>query len=210
MDTHFGTHSYSLKDLFRDEQRHVLHLIIAGTLQDFEDTYITLYENSRGLMGFLRDTGTPVPRYLMSTAGTALNLKLQKMFRSESIETNKLKENIYEITTWNAELDDVSLEFITRRRLEGLMASLLEEPENTERLAEVLLLVESLAQLPLEVNLWQTQNMYWNLLHSRTFELNSSNEETNDQSSWREAVRILGYLLFFNVPAVLDAAKVAQ
>ena len=207
MDTHFGTHSYSLKDLFRDEQRHVLHLIIAGTLQNFEDTYISLYENSRSLMGFLRETGMPVPRYLMSTAGTALNLNLQKMFRSEAVDVNRLKENVNEITTWNADLDDVELEFITRRRLEGMMASLLEEPENTQRLAEVLLLVEALAQLPLVVNLWQTQNMYWTLLHSRTFELNSSDEGTHDRSSWREAVRILGHLLFFNVPAVLDAAK---
>jgi alpha-amylase/alpha-mannosidase (GH57 family) len=207
MDTHFGMHSYTLKDLFRDEQRHVLKLIIAGTLHDFEDKIITLYENSKSLMVFLREIGMPVPHHFMTTAETALNLKQQKMFFSETIDADRLKEDIDEIGSWNVALDSVALEFIIRRRLEGMMASLLGEPENTQRLAEVLLLVEALAQLPLVVNLWQTQNMYWTLLHFRTFELNSSDEGTNDRSSWREAVSILGHLLFFNVPAVLDAAK---
>ncbi|OGU13230.1 MAG: glycoside hydrolase [Geobacteraceae bacterium GWC2_53_11] len=203
MDTHFGTHRYSIKDLFRDEQRLILHLIIAGTLQDFEDTYITLYENSRSLMGFLRETGIPVPHYLLSTAGTALNLKLQKMFRSEAVDADMLKENVNEITVWDAVLDRVALEFITRRRLEGMMATLLEEPENSQRLAEVLLLVEALAQLPLVVNLWQTQNMYWTLLHSRATEFCSIDTIADDMSPWCEAVIHLGKLLFFNVSAVL-------
>jgi hypothetical protein len=184
-----------------------LKLIIADTLQDFEDKIITLYENSKSLMVFLRGTGMSVPHHFMTTAETALNLKLQKMFFSETIDAGRLKEDVDEIGSWNVALDKVALEFIIRRRLEGTMAALLKEQENTQRLTEVLLLVEAIAQLPLDVNLWQTQNMYWTLLHSRTFEINSSDEGTNDQSSWREAVSILGHLLFFNVPAVLAAAK---
>ena len=97
IDTHFGMHNYSLKDLFRDEQRHILRRIIAGTLQEFEDKFISLYENSKSLMGLSRETGMPVPRYFMTTAETALNLKLQKMFTSETIDAGRLKEDVGEI-----------------------------------------------------------------------------------------------------------------
>jgi hypothetical protein len=48
MDIHFGMHTYSLKDLFRDEQRHILNLIIAGTLQEFEDKFITSTKTAAG------------------------------------------------------------------------------------------------------------------------------------------------------------------
>ncbi len=207
IDTHFGKHSYSLKDLFRDEQRHVLHLIIAGTLQEFEDKFITLYENCKNLMGFLRETGMPVPRYFMTTAETALNLKLQKMFSSEAVDAGKLKEDVDEIRNWNIALDTVALEFIIRRRIEGAMAALLEEPENTQRLSELIQLVESSALLPLEVNLWQAQNMYWTMLQSRASELRSTAGGASGLISWSEAVNKLGQLLFFNVPEVLAAAK---
>ena len=207
IDTHFGMHNFSLKDLFRDEQRHILHLIIAGTLQEFEDKFITLYENSKSLMGFVRETGMPVPHYFMTTAGTALNLKLKKMFTSETADVGRLKEDVNEIGSWNVGLDTVALEFIIRRRIEGSMAALLEEPENDQRLTELLLLVEAAALLPLEVNLWQTQNMYWTMLQSRASDLRSNDEEASERRSWSESVRNLGQLLFFNVPAVLAAAK---
>jgi len=207
IDTHFGMHNFSLKDLFRDEQRHILHLIIAGTLQEFEDKLISLYENSKSLMGFLRETGMPVPHHFMTTAETALNLKLQKMFTSETVDVGRLTEDVGELRNWTVAVDTVALEFIIRRRMEGAMAALLEESENGQLLAQLIQLVEAVALLPLEVNLWQTQNLYWSMLQSRAAELRSTAGVASGPISLSEAVGTLGQLLFFNVPAVLAAAK---
>jgi alpha-amylase/alpha-mannosidase (GH57 family) len=207
IDTHFGMHNYSIKDLFRDEQRHILHLIIAGTLQEFEDKFITLYENSKSLMGFLRETGMPVPHYFMTTAETALNFKLQKMFTSETVDPDRLKEDADEIKSWNVALDNVALEFIIRRRVEGALTALREEPDSSPLLDEALRLFESLASLPVDVNLWQTQNIYWDMLQSGAAEINSDTGESSSRNPWNEEVKKLGQMLFFNVPAVLAAAK---
>jgi alpha-amylase/alpha-mannosidase (GH57 family) len=202
MDTHFDMHSYSIKDLFRDEQRHILRLIIAGTLQEFEDKFITLYENSKGLMEVLKETGTPVPHHFRTTAETALNLKLQKMFTSETIDVDRLREDFGEFGSLDVAVDKVALEFIIRRRMEGMMAALLAEPDNVQRAAELLLLFEAVAVLPVEVNLWQIQNMYWAMLQTR-----AASGEASDLGTLNEAVGTLGHLLFFNVPAVLAAAE---
>lgn len=207
MDSHFGMHNYSLKDLFRDEQRQVLQRIITGTLQEFEDKFTTLYESSRSLMGFLRDTGMPVPHRFMATAETALNLRLQKMFSSDAIDIESLREVVNEIKGWNAGVDNVSLEFIIRRRLEAALAALQQEPDSELLLTEALNLVESISELPVGINLWQTQNMYWAMLQSHAEYLQSGNGESGKRSSWSETVKKLGQLLYFNVPAVLAAAK---
>ncbi len=207
IDTHFGMHNYSLKDLFRDKQRHILRLIVDGTLQEFEDKFITLYENSKSLMGFVRETGMPVPPYFMNTAETALNLKLQKMFTSETVDPGRIKEDVGEIKSWHVAVDNVALEFIIRRRIEGAMAALLSEPENGQRLSEVILLVEAATLLPLQVNLWQTQNMYWTLLQSRASELLATVGVASNLISWSEGLKNLGKLLFFNVPVVLEKVK---
>ncbi len=207
MDTHFGMHNYSLKDLFRDKQRHVLRLIIAATLQEFEDKFISLYENSKNLMGFVRETGMPVPPYFITTAETALNLKLQKMFTSEPVDAGKLREDVGEIGSWHVAVDKVALEFIIRRRIEQAMAALLAEPENGLLLSEVISLVEAAALLPLEVNLWQTQNMYWTILQRGTSLFPPAAGMPSGLTSWSEAIENLGKLLFFNVPEVLGKAK---
>jgi alpha-amylase/alpha-mannosidase (GH57 family) len=207
IDTHFGMHNYSIKDLFRDEQRHILHLIISGTVQEFEDKFITLYENSKNLMGYVRETGMPVPHYFSTTAESALNLKLQKMFASEAIDVGRIREDAGEIKRWDVTLDSVALEFIIRRRLERSMSALQEDPENEERLNELLLLVEAVALLPIVVNLWQTQNIYWKMLQSSYSGICRTTGGANNLNCWSDAIKDLGTALFFNIPALLEAAK---
>jgi alpha-amylase/alpha-mannosidase (GH57 family) len=208
MDTHFGMHNYSLRDLFRDEQRQILQLIVTGTLQDFEDKFATLYDNSRSLMGFLRDTGMPVPHRFMTTAETALNLRLRKIFTSDTIDTAGLREVANEIRDWKVAVDNVSLEFIIRRRLERAMAVLRDDPENGLLTSELLVLLESVALLPIEVNYWETQNMYWSLLQSSADELRAVDGTAGGISSWRHEIIQLGQLLYFSVDAALAAKGV--
>jgi hypothetical protein len=68
-------------------------------------------------------------------------------------------------------------------------------------------LVEAVAVLPVEVNLWQIQNMYWAMLQTRAADIRSAAGEVDGLASLSEAVGTLGHLLFFNVPAVLAAAE---
>ncbi|MBL0226833.1 MAG: DUF3536 domain-containing protein [Geobacteraceae bacterium] len=207
LDTHFGMHNYSLRNLFRDEQRHILQLIIAGTLQEFEDKFTHLYENNRGLMGFLRETGMPVPHRFITTAETALNLRLKKMFTSDTVDMDSLREVVSEFNDWDVPVDTVALEFIIRHRLEEVMSSLLADPENTRILNDLLVLVEAVTSLPLAINLWQIQNMYWDLLHLRAagFRPGTERADSHGTAAWNESIRKLGELLYFNAGALMAA-----
>jgi len=207
IDTHFGMHNYSLKDLFRDEQRHILKRILADTIKEFEDKLITLYENSRSLMGFVRETGMPVPDYFVTTAGDALNLKLQKMFASETIDVDRVRGDAAEIKNWNVPLNCVALEFIIRRRLERTMLALQEDQENAQRLHALLVLVEAILLLPVDVNLWQTQNMYWTMLNMRASATSATIDCSHDACCLSEAIKNLGTVLRFNIPALRAAPQ---
>ena len=210
LDTHFGMHTYSLTNLFRDKQRHILQLIIAGTLQEFDDRFTSLYENNRGLMVFLRETGMPVPHRFIATAETSLNLQLQKIFSGESIDLQRLQEVVNEIRDWQVNLDSIALEFIIRRRLERAMAVLLEQPQNEQAADEALQLMASISALPISVNLWQVQNMYWELLQQGCSDRPPVPLTPADHPLWCESINRLGHLLFFNVPAVQAALRGAQ
>ena len=107
MDRHFGMHNYSIRDLFRDEQRKIIELIIEKTLAGFDRQYMELYGESRGLMGFLSDTGMPIPGKFITTAEIALNVKLRSSFSMEEVDLENAERTVREMHGWNLQLDTV-------------------------------------------------------------------------------------------------------
>ena len=99
--------------------------------------------------------------------------------------------------------DCVALEFIIRERIQRMMAALLEEPENAQRIAEILTLVEAVQLLPVEVNLWRTQNMYWTMLQSRADSACATGKAEETPCCWSDSIKKLGEVLQYDIPALL-------
>lgn len=201
MDRHFGMHTYSLKDLFRDHQRQILKRIISQTMQDFEEKLGTLYQNSRSLMGFLRDTGMPVPARFTTTAQISLNLVLQQLFNAPVIDFSRVVTTFAELADWGLQLDAMALEMIIRRRVEEEIAFAYDHPDDQDRFMQVLRLLQMLATLPFDVNLWQAQNVCWQMLQRAW----STPVDESDQlaSEERKAIAELAFLLNFS-PEMLE------
>ncbi|CAG0976904.1 DUF3536 domain-containing protein [Geobacter sp.] len=204
MDAHFGMHNYSLRDLFRDEQRRILGMVIGGVLTEFEDRYTALYDNNRLLMGFVRQTGMPVPNRFMTTAQVALNLKLDRAFAKSGIAGAEIEELLREIADWGVEIDRVDLEFQIRRRLEKAMAILRDDPLDRGLLAEAAGLLELAGRLPIDLNLWLAQNIYLEIARPRWRELMERSRGGDARNDWWfEEFRCLGERLNFNTHTVL-------
>jgi hypothetical protein len=204
LDRHFGPRTYTLKDLFRDEQRKVLRRIIGGVLDDFENVYRGMYENSRALMGLLRETGMPVPRGFLSAAEFVLNLDLKRAFWAERVDSERVRAVMSNVRRWQMPLDAVDVEFTIRRRVDAMMDSIRKDPHGTAALAALAKLLEILGLVPVEVNLWRSQNHYDQLakaVYEDMLEKSASGDAAAAQ--WVEAFRRLGALLFFDTNAVL-------
>jgi alpha-amylase/alpha-mannosidase (GH57 family) len=87
LDKHFGSSTYSLKSLFRDEQRDVLDHILHSTMTEIETAYRQLYEHHYPPMRFLSELGGPVPRAFHSAAELIINIDLHRAVNSEVIDT---------------------------------------------------------------------------------------------------------------------------
>ena len=83
LDRHFGASSYSLRSLFRDEQRRVLNRIMESSLEGTRFTYRKGYDHHLPFMRFLTDLGIPLPEPLPCTAEFVLNLNLRQAFERE-------------------------------------------------------------------------------------------------------------------------------
>jgi hypothetical protein len=208
MDKHFGVNTYSIRDLFRDEQRKVLGLLIGSTLEDFESSYRRMYDDSRTLMGFLREIGMPLPKAFVDVAEFILNADMQKVLREDEADVERLRSIVDEMNRWGVEADAVNTEFVVRRRLERLMDRLAGNPEETGALRGLAEAVSLLRSARVDIVYWKIQNDYFRIAATAYPGL-AARASSGDRAAqeWIGTFRDLGEQLFFNTGAVLAAAE---
>lgn len=205
MEAHFGMHNYSLADLFRDEQRRILTLLVSATLDDFAAAHRNIYENSRIFMGFLKERGIPVPKAFLTAASVVLNLELEKVFSERQLDVDRIQSILNDMKKWDVTVDPDSTELAVRRALETLMTRLRDNPSEFEFLSEVEKVLEAIKLLPVTINYWQIQNIYYRMAKTTFGEfLRRAKKGEKEAQVWAEAFRYLGMLLFFNVSSVLQ------
>jgi len=166
MDKHFGASTYSLKSLFRDEQRKILNLILDETLRDAEAVYRQFYKPYGPLMRFLKEAGTPAPRVLVTAAAFVVNAALNRLLQSEEIDPVQIRAYLDQAAVEEIPLESDTLEFSFRQNLERMAERLSLEPRAPEHLRRLESALEILAAMPFRVNLWRVQNLCYALSQS--------------------------------------------
>jgi alpha-amylase/alpha-mannosidase (GH57 family) len=164
LDKHFGTSTYSLKSLFRDEQRKVLGRILESTLDEVQSEYRKVYQDRYPLMRFLIDIGNPIPDSLKAAATFILNIDLRTLLTAESLDQVTINRLLSDAKSWGIALDTAGIGYLYRRTLETRMTSFVAKPEDGELLDQLLASVTMAQSLPFVVELHRIQNMYWDLL----------------------------------------------
>jgi alpha-amylase/alpha-mannosidase (GH57 family) len=208
MDSHFGTNTYSLMHLFREEQRKILSLAINETMEQFEHAYRLLYENNRTLMAFLHEAGMPVPEAFRTAAAFTLNLDLKRACSEEMIDSEKIRGIVTEINKLDVSFDSVSIEFMLRRKCEGMIGNLCGTCVTESELSMISGLhtfMEIVRLLPVDLNYWQIQNIYYKMAKTvyREFLLKAK-EGDSAAVKWLDVYRSIGEKLSFNTASVLS------
>ncbi|MGH9367767.1 MAG: DUF3536 domain-containing protein, partial [Thermoanaerobaculia bacterium] len=120
IDSGFGEHVLSLRELFRDEQRRILRIILESTREEAEGVLRRVHERNLPLLRYLADLGTPPPRVFRATAGFVLNSGLRHALEGESLDAEAAGRLVEEAAREKIPLDAETLEYLLRRRLEAL------------------------------------------------------------------------------------------
>jgi alpha-amylase/alpha-mannosidase (GH57 family) len=204
MDNHFGTHNYSLSNLFSDRQRIILDSLISKTTENFEHAYRQLYESNRILMGFLRDAGMPVKKAFIAAAELILNADIETAFLDEPVDAARIQGLMGEMNKWNTSLYAIDIEFKVRKKLEDCMRRWLKKPEDMSTLTDIQSRLEVCRLLPVEINYWQAQNIYYQIVKSHYAKiLQMGIFHGAEKSQWINALKYVGDMLFFRTESIL-------
>lgn len=167
LDSWFGEMRYSLRSLFKDEQKRIIDLILAQTLGDAESSYHRVYEKHGPLLRFLKDMGQPVPEVLRVTAQFVLNSDLARTLEADPADSVRISMLLELVKREGVQVEEGSVAYAASKALTRLMKRLEESPQETELIRHAIVLVSVLEMLPFKLNTWDAQNIYYALVQTQ-------------------------------------------
>jgi len=187
----FDSTGYSLRSLFRDEQQRILQLLLDTTLAEMEGTLRTMYDDHVSLLHYLSLSGMPKPPVLMLAAGFSLNADLRQELANEPFDVTRLRGLLTQIRADQVEVDSVSIPFVAGQRMLRAMQEL-ELHLDRKYLDTALQICDVLYDLPIQVDVWEAQNLWYTVSRARTF-------AATQDAEWDQKFRELGMTLNIDV-----------
>jgi alpha-amylase/alpha-mannosidase (GH57 family) len=200
MDKHFGSSPYSMKSLFRDEQRQILNLIMKSAVHEAENEYRQLYEYHAPMMRFLKELRIAAPKALYTAAEVTINAGLRRAFEETEFDPEQIEPLLREAAEIGVALDADTLELACRKAIERLLAKLADNPSDLPLMGRAEAAIALLDSLPFQVNLWKAQNILYEMLQGAYGEFRRKAEQGNKKPvAWLKRFRGLGNKLSVRV-----------
>ena len=200
IDRYYGHVDYSLTSLFSDEQRRIVQLILNSTLWDIESSLTNIYEDHASLLHYLSQAGLPKPPALTLAAEFAINAGLRRALEGEPIDQAVVRSFLQLAKADKVKLDTTTLSYIADQRMKRAMVELQMSAGSLEMLDRALALARTLMELPFDLNLWQAQNIWYEILRTSSYGLTS--QIADDRPRWDKDFNELGKCLSIETTAM--------
>ena len=177
INAHFGTDTFSLWHLFRDEKRRILLAMTDRTLEIAAKNFSDVYYDNYQLMSTMRGNGMPLPDAYTAAIGFTLHRRLEDVLTDDLaleetvLDQPRLERVVVEYGHWNLPWqDDADLNKAAEERLHRLIKYALDAPEFW---ADAHYLLEAIPKLDLDPNVYRAQNAFlegWTEQYVKTLE----------------------------------------
>jgi alpha-amylase/alpha-mannosidase (GH57 family) len=163
IDERFPGETFGLPHLFLDERRRVLEAVTASVLAQHEETYREIWEESRGLVRYLRRADAPIPDALALVARHVqeqeVAAEVQRLDGPGALPAS-MEELLDEAHALGLRLNLTPIRPALERTLGHALDAVAEQP-SAERIDAARRLVADAQRLGLGLSLWAAQNRYF-------------------------------------------------
>jgi alpha-amylase/alpha-mannosidase (GH57 family) len=201
LDRHFAGATYTLRSLFRDEQRKVLDPILEAALADAEEAYRHIYEQHASLLLFLNDQRLPIPRPLQNAAGAVLVRDLRRLLTAATPDPAAVTGIIEQAQRLGLTLEAPALQRATKEIAKRIVQRVRAAPEDLNTFEEIEAALDILQMMPFRVDLWEVQNAYFEFIERADGLLVAAPSTNSQVTAWRARLASLGEKLGVRTPA---------
>lgn len=197
MDQHFGTNSYSLWYLFKDEQRRVIREIMNLNLEQINTNLHQIYMDNYTMMNFLHQLNIPILQPFSSIAAYETNQELLALFSQEVIDLAKLEKLVQEAQDWSITLDQATLGFKISNWVNQSLDNLNVNLNSLNKIIQIIKVFNLLKPLALQLHLWKAQNIYFEMYQQEEMKAIQKKAAQGDEKNqkWLSQFKQLGYIL---------------
>ena len=197
MDQHFGTNSYSLRYLFKDEQRKVIREIMNLNLEQINTNLHQIYMDNYTMMNFLHQLNIPILQPFSSIAAYETNQELLALFSQEVIDLAKLEKLVQEAQDWSIALDHATLGFKISNWVNQSLDNLNVNLNSLNKIIQIIKVLNLLKPLTLQLHLWKAQNIYFEMYQQEEMKAIREKAAQGDEKNqeWLSQFKQLGYIL---------------
>ena len=197
MDQHFGTNSYSLWYLFKDEQRRVIREIMNLNLEQININLHQIYIDNYTMMNFLHQLNIPILQPFSSIAAYETNQELLALFSQEVIDLAKLEKLVQEAQDWSIALDQATLGFKISNWVNQSLNNLNVNLNSLNKIIQIIKVLNLLKPLALQLHLWEAQNIYFKMYQQEEMKVIQEKAAQGDEKNqkWLSQFKQLGYIL---------------
>jgi hypothetical protein len=196
MDEIFGSESYSLRDLFKDEQRKVLREVLEPHIDRIENSLFQLYDGFYPIMQVMREQNIPLPAAFSDTGRFIVNAKLKNLLVADGTDLEEMRTVITAMKRFSFPVNRDEIGYVASGKITALMERLRKNPMDLEIVETTSMLLQSLTELDLTLELWRAQNIFFDICleHRPAFKERTETGETGARN-WLEIYDELGSYL---------------
>jgi alpha-amylase/alpha-mannosidase (GH57 family) len=165
LDHLFPGEPFSLRSLFRDEQRKIVRLILQPALDEAEAVYRRFYEDHTPLFRFLTYIDFPLPNRFRVAADLALNLELRRHLQADEIDPQQALQVLEEARLVGVQLDREGIGFELQEVIGGRARAWAASPTDARAATRFLQAVQIASTLDLPVDLGPAQYVFYEVTH---------------------------------------------
>ena len=197
MDQYFGTNSYSLWHLFKDEQRKVVREIMNLNLEQINVNLHQIYIDNYTMMNFLNQLNIPILQPFSSIAAYETEQELLALFSQEVIDLTRLEKLIQEAQDWSITLDYATLGFKISNWVNQSLDNLNVNLNSLNKIIQIIKVLNLLKPLALPLHLWKAQNIYFEMYQQEKMKAIQEKAAQGDEKNqkWLSQFKQLGYIL---------------
>ena len=195
IESAFPGEQFSLRNLFRDEQRRILDRLLSRSLSTIEEMNWHAFHNFDPLIHFLTDQAVPVPAAFRAVADIVINAEIRKALKTQP-DAEHIERLIDKASTWQTRLDRLGLAKELEERIDLAMQLLENTPNDAEAFDRLDSVVDLARRLPFDVNLTSVQNRFFQFLTSQR----GRSDRATTESTWEPQYSALAEKLSLRVP----------
>ena len=205
LDEKFGKEYFTLKDIFIEERKKILQILLKGQMEKFSNAYHDIYEQGKASIYHMQSLGLEIPNEFKISAGYALSKSYNELlahsdgFVEKSI-VQQIKDINYEAKKINIQIDKTPSNQIYTKKVINNLKRLTKSFEYQQAEA-VMDLFDLIDQMELQIDISEAQNIYYGKIYHRIgYILDNKNQAIKEKDlKFADVLLDIGVKLNINV-----------